>query len=246
MWTLDKPNTVSGIDASPTELAQTRQRLSEVEAQLGVLKEQTEQLIASSSTQKSQATPAIGEEQVAAAESQDPLPESFASDLNATSFNAQASLRQRLLDNGFNEQEVQWIEQQRAEAQSDRLTAIYQARRERAKRLQEAGQQPSSPFRDLRDRLGDEAFERYLAANGQPTSIEINSVLPRSPGENAGLQVGDKITHYDGERVFNVSHLNSLTVLGEEGESILVEVQREGGRTQITLPRGPIGIRSGG
>jgi len=156
----------------------------------------------------------------------------------------QPELRERLIQSGFDEQEADWVVQQANESQSDRLQRIYQARRQRAEQRRESGLENQSPFQDLRDRLGDDNFKRYLAANGLPTSIQVDSILPASPGESAGLEVGDKITHYDGERVFNVSQLNNLTVLGEEGENVLVEVERDGNSVQVTLPRGPIGISS--
>jgi len=47
---------------------------------------------------------------------------------------------------------------------------------------------------------------------------------------------------YAGERVFNVRDLNNLTVQGTAGESVLIEVERNGSPLQLTIPRGPVGI----
>jgi len=78
-----------------------------------------------------------------------------------------------------------------------------------------------------------------------PTSVGVASVLQNSPGASAGLRAGDRITSYGGERVFNIRDLNGLTVVGNEGESVLIEAHRNGETVQITIPRGPIGITGG-
>jgi len=98
----------------------------------------------------------------------------------------------------------------------------------------------------IRAELGDQNYERYLEANGLPTSAQIGSVINGSPGANAGLRAGDNITAYAGKRVFNLNDINYLTVRGNIGESVLVEVDRDGNSVQLTIPRGPIGISDGG
>ena len=70
------------------------------------------------------------------------------------------------------------------------------------------------------------------------------AILSSSPAENSGLKAGDRIIGYAGERVFNVRDLNKLTVQGEAGESVLLEIERDGEPIQLTIPRGPIGINS--
>lgn len=153
--------------------------------------------------------------------------------------------RQRLIDNGFAEDEASWVLQQEAQVQLDSLTEQYRARRARVELEKNNGTQAKSRFDQLKEKLGEDYFKRYLEANGLPTSVGVNSVLENSPGSNAGLQAGDRILSYDGNRVFNIRELNGLTILGQEGQSVLVEVQRNGNPIQITLPRGPIGITGG-
>jgi len=87
-------------------------------------------------------------------------------------------------------------------------------------------------------------YERYLKANNRSTNVSVGSILGSSPGENAGLQTGDRIVRYAGERVFNVRDLNNLTVQGTAGESVLIEVERNGSPLQLTIPRGPVGINA--
>jgi S1-C subfamily serine protease len=59
------------------------------------------------------------------------------------------------------------------------------------------------------------------------------------------LQPGDEIVRYDGTRVFNISDLNRQTMLGEPGESVVVDITRDGMPMQVVMPRGPIGVSTG-
>ena len=98
----------------------------------------------------------------------------------------------------------------------------------------------------LRAELGDNDYERYLAAMGRPTSVGVQTVLASSPGERAGLKPGDEVVAYDGKRVFDLRDLNALTFEGTAGESVTVSVRRDGQTMHLTLPRGPLGIVGGG
>ena len=135
--------------------------------------------------------------------------------------------------------------QQESDIRLESLNAQYQARKKQAELDTQNGTNVKTRNEQLKDKLGEDYYERYLEANGYPTSVRIGSVLEGSPGANAGLQPGDRILSYDGQRVFNVRELNGLTILGDEGKSVLVELERDGSPVQITIPRGPIGIVSG-
>ena len=122
------------------------------------------------------------------------------------------------------------------------LQAQYAATREG--RPLEPGAAPGE--RTLRAELGDADYARYLAATGRPTSVGVRDVLASSPAEVSGLAPGDEIVSYDGKRVFDMRELNALTLEGRAGESVVVEVRREGRTMQLVMPRGPIGILGGG
>jgi S1-C subfamily serine protease len=57
---------------------------------------------------------------------------------------------------------------------------------------------------------------------------------------------GDRIARYNGERVFSISDLRRLTMQGNPGEDVVIEVERDGVLMQLTLPAGPIGITGTG
>jgi C-terminal processing protease CtpA/Prc len=145
---------------------------------------------------------------------------------------------QQLVSAGFAQEEAARIVQIESEESLRQLQAQYDFRRQQA----ESNNNNSLGTNAIRSELGDQNYERYLEANGWPTSARIGAVIGGSPGENAGLKAGDNITSYAGERVFNLNEINNLTIKGNIGESVLIEVKRDGESVQLTIPRGPIGI----
>lgn len=150
----------------------------------------------------------------------------------------------QLTDAGFSNDEARGILKQEAEAQFKAMKAAHDAQRNGE--VVDAFSAVSEPQALLRAELGDSAYERYLQAQGQPTAVQITQVLESSPGSRAGLQPGDQIVSYNGERVFNVTELRELTLQGRAGEDIIVEIERDGVRMQLNVPRGPVGITGSG
>lgn len=152
--------------------------------------------------------------------------------------------KKSLLDAGFSEEEALSISLRESAAALQSLEQQYRVRRQRLQTLEENNDNRARQINAFREEIGDDSYERYLKSRGLPTEVGIASVLNGSAAEVAGLQYGDKLINYDGQRVFNVRELNQLTLLGNEGENVLIEVVRDGEPLQITIPRGPIGITS--
>jgi hypothetical protein len=146
----------------------------------------------------------------------------------------------RLIAAGFAPDRAEWINRRTQELRMQTMQAQYEARRE--------GRPPPADVEatTLRTELGDQDYERFLTAQGRPTSVNVMGVLASSPAERAGLQQGDNIVSYDGKRVFDIQELNELTLGGTSGESVVIDVRRDGQNLQIVLPRGPIGVWGGG
>jgi membrane-associated protease RseP (regulator of RpoE activity) len=72
--------------------------------------------------------------------------------------------------------------------------------------------------------LGDDDYERYLSANGRPTSVGVSSVIGSSAAQTAGLQAGDEITRYDGARVYSMTDITKVTMTGEPGQNVVIDV----------------------
>jgi len=146
---------------------------------------------------------------------------------------------EQLVSAGFAEEDAARIVQIESEESLRQLQRQYELQRARAEQNNTISNIDTNP---IRSELGDDAYARYLEANGRPSAAQVNSVISGSPGGNAGLQAGDQITSYAGQRVFNLNEVNRLTVQGSVGESVLIEVQRAGQSVQLTIPRGPIGV----
>lgn len=151
---------------------------------------------------------------------------------------------QGLMAGGFSEDEARRVLQRESEVEYQAMQLAWEAQREGAPLDQLAAL--SDPQSLLRADLGDTDYERFLEAQGQPTSVQITRVLNGSPGSQAGLQPGDQIVSYDGERVFTVNDMRDLTLQGAAGEDIVIEIDREGVRMQLNVPRGPVGITGTG
>ena len=149
--------------------------------------------------------------------------------------------QQRLVAAGFDEFEAAEIVRITEELQMRRLNALFQAEQSGERVNVQAFQAEAT--QQLKDRLGEADYEKYLEATRRPTSVAVRNVLESSPAQLAGLQSGDEIVRYDGERVYNVAELNRLTSTNDS-ESILVEVIRNGQPITVSLPAGPIGITS--
>jgi hypothetical protein len=148
---------------------------------------------------------------------------------------------EQLVAGGFAPDRAAWIERRTAELQMQAIQAQYARRRgENVDPALLAGGDQT-----LRKELGDEEYERYLAALGRPTKVGVFNVIASSPAEKAGLRSGDAIVSYAGTRVFNMGELNNLTLEGTPGNSVIMEVERDGQRVQLSLPRGPLGIGGG-
>ena len=149
----------------------------------------------------------------------------------------------QLVEAGFSPDQAQHITARESELQLEALYAQYDRVLEGEPFDPRAGR--FDPQDQLRQELGDASYERYLDATGQSTSISVQSVMAGSAGQTAGLQPGDQVVSYGGERVFSTSDLNQLILDGSPGQTVVVDVLRDGQQIQVYVPRGPIGITSG-
>jgi hypothetical protein len=97
----------------------------------------------------------------------------------------------------------------------------------------------------VRSTYGDETYDWFLYATNRPNRVVVEGVLGGSAAEEAGIRAGDVILSYDRERVFRPGPLVQGTLRGNLDERVDVEVWRQGERIQLTLPRGPLGVRLG-
>ncbi|MEM1174591.1 MAG: PDZ domain-containing protein [Pseudomonadota bacterium] len=148
-----------------------------------------------------------------------------------------------LVERGFSEDRAAFIAGRESELRFEVMQAQWQARRDG----EEVDWRNSMVNADLalRNELGQLEYEQYLEANNRPTAIGVNGVLQSSPAEGAGLRTGDRITHYNGERVYNMMDINRLVGGYAETSNIVIDIERDGVPMQVSLPPGPLGITGG-
>jgi hypothetical protein len=98
----------------------------------------------------------------------------------------------------------------------------------------------------LRKELGDDVYETYRRATGQPTRVRIGDVESDSVAANAGLLSGDEILSYAGRRVFDSGELNAMMLKTSIGETVPMVVVRNGQRLQLYVTGGALGISQRG
>jgi membrane-associated protease RseP (regulator of RpoE activity) len=224
-------------DAFAAEVAQRaalEERVAELAAQLEALGERS-------------AAPARGPGELAAGGPDpavvEPARARFRGNGGASREDAERRAVEQFIAAGFAPDRAEWINRRTQELRMASLQAQYDATREG--RPFEPGAALAGD-RTLRTELGDADYERYLTALDRPTSVGVRDVLASSPAETSGLRAGDQIVAYDGQRVFDMRELNTLTLEGTPGESVVVGVLRDGQNVQLVMPRGPIGILGGG
>jgi hypothetical protein len=145
---------------------------------------------------------------------------------------------ERLVAAGFLPSQADWILQREQELQMEALQERFDAERSGEPIDWMANRNQSGDA--LREELGEADYERYLDANNRSTNVSVSSVIESSPAQVAGLQPGDEIFRYDGQRVFSMTDLTRQTMVGEPGQNVVVDVMRNGNLVQVVMPRGPV------
>lgn len=152
-----------------------------------------------------------------------------------------AELIDQWVKNGLDYQNSHWISDQENRFTKQQAIDAWHDRRDMyiANNDYSMGLENINP---LRADLGDDNYAQYLKAKGRATNIAMTEVLAHMPAANAGIKSGDKIVAYDGHRVFHLYELRTLSVQGEYGESVLVDVLRNGELLALSVTRGPLGF----
>lgn len=157
---------------------------------------------------------------------------------------------QRLLDAGLSQNRVEFILDKQERFQYDYMRYSYEYRHlqdkssERGAELKEQLEIHSNPRRLMEHELSKQEFDLYLEANGERQEMRIDRVVSETPAASIGLQPGDKIISYNGERVFHMGDLRSQIYKVAPGETVQLEVEREGGNREVLyVPSGPLGIQ---
>jgi hypothetical protein len=149
------------------------------------------------------------------------------------------------LEAGFDPARAEYVKQLQDDLQLQRLYVRDQAEREgwiRSPRYRDAMEEIQQREQGLVQDLGEDDYDRYLYSIGRPNRVLVGDVLANGPAQQAGIQVGDAILSYAGERIFEAGSLVNATREGTSGMSTAVEIERDGQTQVVYVPRGPLGI----
>lgn len=151
-----------------------------------------------------------------------------------------------LEDAGFTPAQAESIVQLADEATYARLQLRFNALRENwtPSELREASNELPTVRSSLIEQYGEDGYDRYLYAAGQPNRVVVRSTLQGSPAQSAGIRAGDILYALDDQRVFSNADLLRIAAEGEAGEQVPITVLRDGSKTDLYLPRGPLGLTS--
>lgn len=153
---------------------------------------------------------------------------------------------QALIEAGISEEQATWIQERLDEIGLQQLYLRDRATREgwlNKPRYHKDRRELQNAVTELRDEVGDDAYDRLLYTIGRANRVVVRDVMQHSPAAQYGLQGGDQIIEYDGQRIFSSTELSSLVTQGSVGVMTLMRVKREGDIHDIYLPGGPLGIR---
>lgn len=96
---------------------------------------------------------------------------------------------------------------------------------------------------DAREELGDESYEAMRYAAGERNRVIFSELLENSPAAEVGLEPGDELISYDGQRVFGPSELKRLIAEGIPASWVEIQVLRGEDLRRVFVKREPIGVR---
>ncbi len=148
---------------------------------------------------------------------------------------------QVLRDQGMSENEIQRLRQRFDEVELEKLYARDRAAREGWTDSSRHYKEMLDIQSEFREELGEYDYDAVLYASGRNNRVRIQDLLRGSAAADAGVQAGDVILSYAGDRVFDPSTLYKWTKEGAIGESVELEVLRGKRIVRIEVPRGPLG-----
>jgi S1-C subfamily serine protease len=101
---------------------------------------------------------------------------------------------------------------------------------------------PSNTVREVVPRLarGQKIERAYLGLTtaAGPSGVEVQAVVPGGPAAGRGLEAGDRILSVDGQAVTEPGDVSDAIDGREPGDSVTVEIERDGRRERIEVELG--------
>jgi len=157
--------------------------------------------------------------------------------------------RDALVQAGIESSTIDLLEQRQNQQALARLDLLDRAAREGysgTERLENELDELRDSGPDLREELGDSAYDQYLFNSGSNNRVRVSSIISGSIADIAGIQLGDIIYQYGPTRVFTVRSLVAAIREGVRDEPVVVNLVREGQPLIIDVTRAPLGVTLNG
>jgi hypothetical protein len=141
----------------------------------------------------------------------------------------------RLAASGFSPDDIEWIRGRWEHSEAEKRDR--EARGEARPRSGTV----SGIEQELRQDLGDSGYDAMLYATHQGNRVKLERVRGGSVASEAGLQNGDVVWSYDGQRVFAPKELAALSTSGDRGELVEIVIVAEGEKRHLSVERNPLG-----
>ncbi len=146
---------------------------------------------------------------------------------------------------GVASSEISEIERRFERFEMDKLYFVDESKRNGTFRSAEYNKELKELTAELREDLGPSGYDAFLYATRRDNRVLVRQVLDNSPASRAGVEDGDVVLRYAGERVFVPAEFQSATSGGTSGETVGIDVERAGEVHHLSVPRGPLGVRIG-
>lgn len=147
-----------------------------------------------------------------------------------------------LIDAGVDPREVERLQSIWEESQLERAELLNRALREGYFLDEQHKAELAELDAALRGQLEGEDYDLYLYATGQPNRVRASRVLSNTNASDAGLRTGDVILSYGDAPVYKPGDLVIAASKGRLGDSVSLEVERDGRRLTLRARRGPLGV----
>ncbi len=158
---------------------------------------------------------------------------------------------EQLLDAGFSRADADALLSLVDTIELEQMSMEFSASSHRRRLLDvrdDPAQRGQSSIRSARSAIietfGEQAFDRYLYATGQPNRVQVTGIVRDSAAHYAGIEQGDLIVAVAGEPVYSNRDLYRVAAEGDPGELIAVTVTRGAVEVQTYVERGPLGVRT--
>lgn len=153
--------------------------------------------------------------------------------------------RDALVQTGVDSFVIESLQQRQDEQALARLNLLDRAAREGysgTDRLENELDELRESSPNLREELGDDAYDQYLYNAGNTNRIQVSSIISGSIASLVGIELGDIIYQYGPTRVFDTRGLVSAIREGVRDEAVLVSIIRDGQPLVVDATRAPLGV----